>query len=236
MWRALIERWHDFSKEQRISVVVLGVCGGLAVGLSLYRLHASIREPFLTDKATALAFKQGLAPTDEDQEARQRRIDTDGDSISDWDEINISHTNPNLKDSCGDGMADNIRILTGKNLNCASKRGNPSGAFDTSGVEATSTQLLQNQLGGPNPDAIVSDFAQAALRAQATGATGDASTSIVGRIPRDPKAIRSALAGKVDQAKLDAVSDEELLRYYDMALAEQRASYERERASSTSSP
>jgi hypothetical protein len=236
MWNVFIERWQAFTKEQRISVGILSICGFFAVALSLFQLRASIREPFLAERAKALAFKQGLVPTDEEIEAKQRRTDTDGDGISDWDETNVFRTNPNLRDTCGDGIPDNIRIATGKNLSCGSN-GNPSGILDTSGIESTSTQLLQNQVGGPNPDQIMSDFAQAALRAQ-SGAfgTGSSTSSTEGFIPRDPVAIRAALAGKVDQEKLDAISDEQLLQYYDMALAEQRASAAQAGSGETPSP
>ena len=225
MRRALIERWNAFTVEQKISVSILGVCGGLALALSFYHLSASIREPFLSDKSAALAFKSSLAPTDDEIEAQQRRTDTDGDGLSDWDEVNVYHTNPNLKDSCGDGTPDNVRVATGKNLNCAEKMGNPSGEIDTSGIEATSSQLLGNQLSGTvDANTIISDFSDAAARSGLGASANASATTTEGpAIPRDPKAIRAALVGKVDQAKLSSISDEQLLQYYDTALAQQQA-------------
>lgn len=239
-WNAFTERWQNFTPEQKISVGILSVCGLLAIGLSLYQLHQSIRDPFLSNTAEVLAFKQTLAPTSDQVEAKQKRTDTDGDGLSDWDEVNVYHTNPNLRDSCGDGMPDNVRVTTGKNINCTDKTGGRSGAIDTSAVDATSSQLFGNQVSASaDNSSIISGFAQAALQAQA--ASGSTSTAGIdasaGFIPRDPKAIRAALAGNVDQATLDSITDAQLLDYYDQAVAQQKAasaaSLETDHASST---
>lgn len=217
MWQTVVERWQFLTKEQKLSVVLLGVCGFLSVGLSAYRLHASIGAPFLADRAAAVAFKQGLTPTEDEVTDRQRRTDSDGDGISDWDETNVYKTNPYLKDTCGDGVTDNVRITTGKNVNCGKV---PGSDVDTSALEATSTNF-----GTPpaqlTPDAVFSDMMKAA--GATAGVTAESSAALDGTIPRLPAAIRAALAGKVDQAQLDAVSDAQLLEYYDMALQEQNA-------------
>ena len=41
--------------------------------------------------------------------------DTDGDGVSDYEEINIYHTNPLVRDSDGDGVSDRNEILAGTN-------------------------------------------------------------------------------------------------------------------------
>lgn len=226
MWQNIVERWKTFTKEQKLSVLILSVCGVLAIGISMYQMNENVRGPFMTDKASALAFKQGLAPTDDAIAAKQQRTDTDGDGISDWDEVNTYHTNPNLKDTCGDGIPDNVRIATGRNLTCTGI-GNPGGLLDTTAIESTSTFMLEDQSVGPNPTAIGSDFLNGVVNAGSTGATSTGFS-----VPRDPAAIRAALQGSVDQAKLDAVTDAQLLKYYDTALAEQQAAA----ASSTATP
>lgn len=224
MRQSLIERWKSFTKEQKLSVVVLVVCGFLAIGVSVYQMRENVRGPFLTDKAKALAFKQSLTPTDEALEAKQKRTDTDGDGISDWDEVNVYHTNPNLKDTCGDGVPDNVRLATGKNVACTDAK-NIEANLDVSAIDASSSSIYSGEAAVPNPNAIITDAMNAAARTGG-GATApsDAGSATVGSsIPRDPAAIRAALQGKVDQAKLDAVTDQQLLQYYDTALAEQQA-------------
>lgn len=221
MRNILTERWQQFTNEQKLSVVLLSVCGILALGLSAYRIRASIREPFLTDRAKAISYLQGLKPTDEEAEAKLRRTDTDGDGISDWDESNVFHTNPNLRDTCGDGISDNVRIATGKNLTCAE-----SGLrreIDTSNVEITTSTLYGDIPTGPSPDQIYGDMIRAAQKArdQANSGQAPATTTSTSSIPREPKAIRALLQGQMDQAQLDTLTDEQLLEAYDQAIATQ---------------
>ncbi|MFA4954308.1 MAG: thrombospondin type 3 repeat-containing protein [Patescibacteria group bacterium] len=195
--------------EQKVSVVVLGICGVLAIGLSLYNLRLSVMSPFLAKKSEMTAAKKIIGLTQEEEIAKQQRMDTDGDSLSDWDEVNIYHTNPNLRDSCGDGRADNIRVVSGKNLNCAGKAA--TGQLDVSGVGSIAPTMGGTQQ--QTTDNLLSMFA--------TGTEAEASP-VEPALARDPAAIRAALKGKVDQTKLNQLSDTQLLEYYDTALAEQK--------------
>jgi len=222
MWQDLRERWNLLTREQKISVVILGICGILAVGLSLYRITHAIRSPFLVDKSQLIATKKLIGESPAEQEARLKRMDTDGDGLADWDETNVYHTNPNLRDSCGDGMPDNIRVATGKNLACSSaQKPNAAGNLDYSGV-MTATGSLYGILGAPQAGSATSDFpaADAAGGAVQGGTTTDDFTQ---GIPRDAAIIRSALKDKISQAELDQITDEQLLQYYDQAVAEQQA-------------
>ena len=42
-----------------------------------------------------------------------QKLDTDGDGLSDWEEINIYHTDPNKADTDGDGYKDGQEINNG---------------------------------------------------------------------------------------------------------------------------
>ncbi len=222
MKQLIFERWREFTREQKISVCVLVVCGILALLLSLSRLQRTIREPFLTDKAKAIAAKGLLGTTAEEEEARLRRIDTDGDSLSDWDEVNVYRLNPNLRDTCGDRIPDNIRVATGKNLSCALGGGNALGELNLSGVQSASSAVgilgdVQSIQTG-----AVTDFLTSSRAATGSPAALGASQFLA----RDPAVIRAALKGRVEQAKLDALSDQKLLELYDLALVEQKKSLE----------
>jgi len=216
-----VTRWNFFTFEQKLSVGILSVCGVLAIGLSVYRIQHSVKEPFLVEKSRALAFRQTLTPSDAETEARLKRIDTDGDGLSDWDEINVYHMNPNVKDTCGDGITDNVRVFTGKNLTCAGKGTNVSGELDVSAVEQTTSSLYGNLPAGLSPDTLYSQMLQAAAQAR-SGTTANRASDAT--LPRNAEVIRAALRGKVDRAKLDAISDADLLKLYDQAIeAERRA-------------
>jgi 5-hydroxyisourate hydrolase-like protein (transthyretin family) len=51
-------------------------------------------------------FQQGTDPNNKD---------TDGDGLSDGDEVHLYHTNPLLKDTDGDGISDGLEVQTGSN-------------------------------------------------------------------------------------------------------------------------
>lgn len=217
MQQRLRERWESFTKEQRLSVVLLSVCGFFAIGLSMYQMRMHVRDPFLTDRESAIAFKKSLTLSPDQEEAKQKRTDSDGDGLSDWDEVNVYRLNPGLKDTCGDGFLDNVRVATGKHLVCTTS----PGVIDVSGLNSASstyTELQQSVVAGS------ADVMTQAL-GSTVGASGgaDATSGGTQTIPRDPTAIREALRGQVDAAKLDAVSDDQLLQYYDQALAQQQA-------------
>jgi hypothetical protein len=223
MWQRVVENWNMLSKQQKFSVFVLGFCGALALGFSLYRVQASIVEPFLVDKAELLKTKKIIGETPEEATAREKRTDTDGDGLSDWDETNTFHTNANLKDTCGDGVTDNVRVITGKNLNCI--YGQSSGA-PPSASDVTAPAL-------PNADALNSQFPAAQLPGASSTTTPASAVAVPSYIPRDPAAIRAALKGTVDQTKLDATSDETLLQLYDQAVQAQTQQNPQSQTSST---
>ncbi len=225
MLETIKEQWRNLQKEQKISVCLLGVCGVLVVGLSLYRLQANVVEPFLVDNKEMLASKMLIGQTPADIEAQQKRTDTDGDGLSDWDEVNVYHMNPNLRDSCGDGVLDNIRVVTGKNINCDTKQVGVEARPVTSGdAAATGTAVTPATMQGLYPQ-LPSNVA-ADLATDSLDPNGALSGFSAGALPedaliRDPVVIRKALKGKVDALALQKISDADLLKLYDEALAVQ---------------
>ncbi len=225
MWNRFLERWQELTREQQFSAVLLMICSVLAITLSFYRLQASVKQPFLVQNDSLLATKKIVGETQDQKDDRLKRLDTDGDGLSDWDEVNTYHTNPNARDTCGDNVPDNIRVATGKNMNCEeNKTPNGAGVIDTSAVDAKNNNSLSPiDLTGIQNDMAKNSQATAQL---IQGATGAATGTTVGQgaPPRDPAAIRAMLRGQVDDAKLNALTDEELLKLYDQAFAEAQTS------------
>jgi hypothetical protein len=208
MWQAWLERWQSFTNEQKISVVILGICGGLALGLSVYRVRTNVTRPFLVDKQEIVNAKQIIGETPEEVQARLKRTDTDGDTISDWDETNFTFTNPNLRDSCGDGIPDNVRIATGKGGGCGTGVSGALGSEAAGGAD----NVIPPSTAYPFGQDLITDQ----LPTSTTTVDGQ-TQKLQDLIPRDAKSIREALKGRVDQDKLDALSDEDLLKFYDQA-------------------
>jgi len=187
----------------------------------MYRIRYAIRSPFYVPLAELTKSKELIGETPEEQLLKQKWIDTDGDGISDWDELNVYRTNPNMRDSCGDGITDNIRVTTGKNLVCPkSVAPNQTGELDVSGLQTSATGSLGGIFGGTTDQlfgqSTGTGFGMGAVQVPATGAS---STGAVGQsLPRDATVIREYLKGQVDQAQLDQISDQDLLNYYDQAM------------------
>lgn len=229
MWESFRERWYAFTIEQKVSVVILSFCGVFVVGMSLYRIQENVKAPFLVSDSQIIAAKKLIGPSDQETEDKLKRTDTDGDGLSDWDEINVYHTNPDLRDTCGDGIPDNIRVLTGKNLNCQSNTSNPVGIMDLTQVQASSGTGAMPAIpaeAAPSNNIDMTQLLQAASDASSTADTtgddssADTSNDSMQGLPRDATAIRAALQGSVDPAKLSEVSDDELLQLYDEAKQE----------------
>jgi len=232
MLESIRERWYAFTMEQKLSVVVLGMCGVFAVSLSLYRIRENVRSPFLVDKTQLLAAKEIIGLSTEEEQARLKRLDTDGDGLSDFDETNVFRTNPNLRDTCGDGIPDNVRVTTGRNLNCAGQRTNPTGYLDVSQVAATSSVFpvhAGSAFGGVDLGQLLQP---SGASSPAQGAPTAAPTDVSQVLARDPAKIRESLQGRVDAGKLQSISDEDLLRIYDNSIEQIRQESE---ASSTTS-
>lgn len=222
--------------EQKLSVVVLGMCGIFAISLSLYRIRENVRAPFLVDKTQLLAAKDIIGLSTAEEQAKLQRMDTDGDGLSDFDETNVFSTNPNLRDTCGDGVPDNIRITTGKNLNCAGQRMNPTGQLDTSQALFTTSSVTGLPTNQTAPGSGV-NFGQI-FQAAGSGSVGQGMpaappTDITQVMPRDPTKIRESLRGLVDVNKLQSISDQELLAMYDTSMQQMQRQSQTTSTSST---
>lgn len=212
MWRDIVERWHALSKEQKLALAVIGVAGISVLGLSLQRIQNQINAPFLVPTSSLEDAKKIVGLSEEEQEAQRRRLDTDGDGLSDWDEENSFRTNPYMRDSCGDGISDNIRVLTRRNLACLNSK-NPQGSLDLTGVMPTSSDIFSAgtaanySLAGAASGSPVGDIGLQAMQGMKQA-----------MLARDPEAIREELRDKVPPEELATLSDEELLALYDAAL------------------
>ncbi len=120
MANLLGERWSRLSTQQKFSSSILGICGGVALLLSLAQVRAQILSPFFVQRSildqTDAFFKN------QEQEAQQlealKKKDTDHDGLSDYDESYIYHTSAYLADTDGDNVPDGEEVARGINPNC----------------------------------------------------------------------------------------------------------------------
>ena len=112
--------WDSIERERQISVVVLGVCGILALSLSVMHLRDQIRSPFLAPRSLLKQSDAILAKQVNEDKAIEdlKTKDTDRDGLSDYAETYLYHTSPYLPDSDSDGIPDAVEIAQGTDPNC----------------------------------------------------------------------------------------------------------------------
>ncbi len=149
--QSLREAWTNLSAEQQLGVTIFSVCGVLTLVFSGWYLRAQIRAPFM---ASRLSLEASRAYVEQHTRAaqleeEQKTKDTDGDGLSNWDELNVYHTSPYLSDSDSDGIPDSVEIAQGTDPNCPKNR---DCQLPLDGVsERTASSSVQTLLEGAAP-------------------------------------------------------------------------------------
>ena len=109
------ERWARLSVQQKFSSVILGVCGGFALVLSFAQVRTQILSPFFVKRQVLDTSRAFFAKQDEEAQKLEllKKKDTDGDGLSDYDELYIYHTSPYLADTDGDTIPDGEEVARG---------------------------------------------------------------------------------------------------------------------------
>ncbi|MDP3965007.1 MAG: hypothetical protein Q8Q20_05150 [bacterium] len=178
-------------------IVVVGI-GGLVLGFLQLRSHIS--GPF--NSVTESSSGQTLA---QDDLLELRDLDTDRDTLSDFDELYLYDTSPYLADSDSDGSSDAQEIETGEDPNC------PRGQVCRS-VPADTNQELAN-IFNINTDALN-------LNANANTNTTAPANPSPEEVPLS--VLRTTLIGAgVPEDTINNLDDETLRALYGEALAQE---------------
>ncbi|MFA6503421.1 MAG: hypothetical protein WCT54_00450 [Patescibacteria group bacterium] len=221
---AVKAHWKQLKSKQKAFFAVFIFCATVALVFSYYSVRQGVTAPWQVSIADIQKQKDLLKDPTQVQEETAKRIDTDGDGLSDYDEENVYHTSPYLWSTAGDNVPDNVKIALGENPLC--KHGEECDAaaamkFDLPTTTYPGADLLTNNVQNDLGNIIMGDSQVGQnIRQTASDACIDMSLSSV--IPRDPAMLRTALlqTGQVTQADLDAISDAQLLQYFDDAQAE----------------
>lgn len=133
-------------------VLVMGLVG---LGLGAYQWRASFKAAFATNAGDYKTPDQVEAARLEEMKNK----DTDGDTLSDYDETYVYQTSPYLDDSDSDGVKDQDELKAGEDPNCP--KGTSCGievtASATTSVSAVTDELqsdVTDQLLHPTPAQI----------------------------------------------------------------------------------
>lgn len=194
-----------FTREQKFGYTVVIICGVLAVSLGVFYMSKHLKAPFIISY-TGSRFLTG-DEADAAEIARQKALDTDGDTVNDYDELNIYGSSPYLRDTDSDGMSDDIEIASNGDPACAKG----AACADEEDDINTNTSLTEGLVGETAQDAAMATQELSQLKAMLESQT--------------PSDIRAMLIDSgADKTQVDAMTDEEVIALYAKVLGELEAS------------
>lgn len=217
--RILVQPEHDtLTPEQRAGFVLVAVTGICAIIVGGFYVMRTLNKPF------DISYEGPLLLSPSEQRAleveRQKTQDTDGDSLTDYDELYNYRSSPYLRDTDGDGVGDaaEVQIDGGVNSNgsvVAGGAGVGSGEFlDTFG------QIFGSSFYVPTPDVASLDSATQ------TGGIEDLSQVT-------PEFLRQSLRAQgATEDQLRYVTDQQLLERYLEVLEQYKQQQAQEQAQS----
>jgi len=139
---------EPLNKNQKIAAASLAVFAILIIVLWAAQLRNNIYGPFNSSPSGNLAATEA---TDQTQALKNK--DTDGDGLSDYDELNVYLTSPYLADTDSDGLSDSAEIKNNTDPNCPQGRTCAGELLQSAAADATNDTLnsLLNQFGATNP-------------------------------------------------------------------------------------
>lgn len=203
-------------KNQKIAAAVLAVFAIAVIFMWAAQFKKSISGPFSGGEEAASGDQVSLQQ--EDSEESLRAKDTDGDGLSDWDELYFYKTSPYLEDSDSDGFTDKQEIDNEKDPNCPVGRdcdssGIVEGDADVvnPGSKADDSDSLNTLMDQLNVDQNLSQPGQAGAGA----AEMPAELKAIFGSNMDAATLRQTLLqyGMKKEA-LDKISDEQLMQSY----------------------
>ncbi len=198
-------------KNQKVAVIVLAVLAVFVVIMWGVQFKKSINSPFSYNPSETNGNKSSTCQgpdCQEDNEASLKIKDTDGDGLSDWDELYFYKTSPYLEDSDSDGFTDKEEIDSENDPNCPIGR-DCSGLEDImSGTSGAEDNLLEElNLQGIEPEGGEINSEQEEILNEILG--GQTNADILRKM---------LLESGMDEELLNQISDEDLMASYEEVL------------------
>lgn len=213
----LTQKGKTLTREQQIASVLLVFLGLGGVVLGSLSFGAMIRRPFEIQLAKYAKSGEYLSVSQKEEKAKeeQKTKDTDGDGLSDYDELYIYKTSPYIKDTDSDGTDDKTEVFAGNNPNCPEGKSCSGVTGDAAGANTAATNLL----------GVISNSPIASSLSKYNFQSKDDIDKFVKSITVDQ--IRQALTqAGVPADQLDSITDEQLKQLFSQTLGEASASGE----------
>jgi len=189
-----LESYNDFSRRQKTVVILLAIFSLIVVVAWVLQINYQIRKPFQSPESSRSSV----------EELNQALIDSDGDGLSDYDELYIYKTSPYLEDTDSDGISDYDEVQRGTNPSCPE------------GQNCYTSELLINENNNISESSLLNTNQSSDLTVAEN--EGGASSLI------NPEEVTPAMLRQVllqngyDAEILNQISDEDLLASYQEAL------------------
>lgn len=177
-------------------------------GISLLQFQNSVRAPF----ARRGEAPKSIAAQEAELLAAQKSADTDGDGLSDFDELNVYQTSPYIDDTDSDGYKDGDEVASNHDPNCPAGK---SCGGESAASPSSAPPILPNLPPTPTIETFIGGTPEALQRF-------------------DAPTIRSLLRGAgVSEDLLRAIDDETLRQIYEQTIASSSPEIQALRATST---
>ena len=197
-----------------LAIILFTLIGASALVLGVMNTGQSIFNPLKADQSATQRFSEAVNGGNAKAAIEALKTkDTDGDGLSDYDEIYIYHTSPYIKDSDSDGIPDGTEVKNGTDPNC------PQGQDCGTPAPVNASDGASGQ--GPSDAATLNDM----MNAYTSGADGGTNAPALapdtntGTIPTadvtDAAQIRALLKaqGLTDDV-LNSLDDQTLVQMY----------------------
>ncbi len=206
---------HQLNKNQKISLFFLLFFSLIFIAFWIVDLKHNLSEPFAKYKSSD-DFAQSSQKNESETKIEQNLHlkDTDGDGLSDWDEINVYKTSPYLEDSDSDGYSDKEEIENNQDpncpagQNCSSEIVNQDAGFSDN--KSSMTAILPNADNNTGQGGELEN-----LEKNLNENVLDEKYQNILSGKTDAKTLRALLIENgIDKNILDKISDEELMKTY----------------------
>lgn len=225
----------QLTKEQKIGLAVLGCFTLLIIIFWFVELNRNITYPFYggmskDDFAKKVASENGTPEQIAAATATADARDTDGDGLTDTQELTIYKTSPFLSDTDSDGISDGQEVKNGTNPNCPEgKQCSADGmVIGTEQVSANGTTTADLFNSGVADSSNISNNIVAPLNSAPTQSLDATSASTLKQafgVNPDPKYLREQLiqaaTKQADKDSLQKLSDADLLQLYNSMITQQ---------------
>lgn len=219
-------------KERKIALGVLGAFSVLVIIAFFVNTRNNLRKPFIIPKVerpeNQTASCTGGNCSAQNQLSADnldlKLVDTDGDGISDWDELFVYGTSPYLEDSDGDGLSDYEEIFVYKtDPNCPQGQ-NCFSSTTSDQLNEQDDDQLSNQASGISGDllgdtSLLDQLSQLDQMDQSSSQTlGPEDLNQLLNISSSELRQQLMEAG-FQKEELDLISDEDLMDIYRQSLS-----------------